>query len=254
VSLRPYVHLDVALAGHRAGDRVPLGAPARHHLERVLRLRSGASIVVGDGIGGEAEGELDGDSLRLGTDASSVSIAGPHLCLAQALARGRKLDEVVRVGTELGMDRFVPLMSTRSIRTLEDGRASRAVERWEAVARSACEQSRRPHRPTFDLPMPVGALPQALEAPQDPARGGLLLLADPQGTPLPDAVSEVWRDAPWVTVAIGPEGGFTAHEREALVAAGALPVGLGPTVLRTEHAGAAALAVLAALLGRWSLR
>jgi 16S rRNA (uracil1498-N3)-methyltransferase len=73
----------------------------------------------------------------------------------------------------------------------------------------------------------------------------------PGAAPLPELVAPSWRGRDAVTVTVGPEGGFTAEEVAGLVAAGAHAVGLGPTVLRTEHAGGAALAVLGALLGRW---
>jgi hypothetical protein len=71
----------------------------------------------------------------------------PVLRVAQGLPKGRKLDEVVRVCTELGVDELVPVAADRCVVRLDERKAAKAVERWDAVARSASEQARRPFRP-----------------------------------------------------------------------------------------------------------
>jgi 16S rRNA (uracil1498-N3)-methyltransferase len=243
VSLVPYVHLDGPLDGVGVADRVPLTAAESHRLGRVLRLRPGADVEVADGTGWHATGTYDRDTVRLTSDPLRAPVPTPRLVLAQALPKGRKLDEVVRVATELGADRIVPVLAERSVSRPDDRKADRAVERWRAVARAACEQARRPHRPMLDAPVPTAGLPQRL----DP---GPVLVAVPGAAPLPRVVAAIGPlDA--VTLVVGPEGGLTPAEVDGLVAAGGRAVGLGPTVLRTEHAGAAGLAALAAGVGRW---
>lgn len=301
--MTPLVHLDVPLAAARAGTEVGLAREVAHHLATVLRARLGAEVVVTDGDGWLAVGRLTaGDVVVLAADACRAVRPAPALHLLQALPKGRKLDEVVRVATELGVDRVVPVAAARVVTRLEGDRAERARQRWQAVARAACEQSRRVWRPEV---APVTSVATAVA--EVIAGGGSVLVAHPGAPALPAALARAGRvggpgdpaagsdgpsaagsagasaagsagvpgvgsagasaagsDGPpvgtpgaWpviVALVVGPEGGWTDAEVADLVAIGAIPVGLGPTVLRTEHAGAAGLAVLAALLGRWEPR
>jgi 16S rRNA (uracil1498-N3)-methyltransferase len=247
MSATPFVHVAADLTAAERGDTVALGDEDVHHLTRVLRLRPGAEVEVADGRGRQVTAILDSGVVVLTAAPVATPRPRPELVLAQALPKGRKLDEVVRLATELGVDRIVPAAAARSVVTLTGERAERAAERWRAVGRAAAEQARRPFLPHVGTPVELAVLPRVAGV----ADRGLLLVAALGATPLPDLVEPAWRERPRVTVVIGPEGGLTADEVAALVAAGARAVGLGPTVLRTEHAGGAALAVLAALLGRW---
>lgn len=244
VSLTPFLHLDVPLAGAGPGHAVPLDAAARHHLTRVLRLADGADVEVSDGRGAHASGVLEHDAIRVTGEVVVVPRPVPAVTVLQGLPRGRKLDEVLRQVTELGADRLVPVAADRSVTRLDGARAERAVERWRGVARAAAEQARRAWCPEVGEVVPVAAVGR--EVP----RGTRLLVAH-VGAPrsLPAVVGEA--AAGDLAVAVGPEGGWTDAEVDALRAVGGVPVGLGPAVLRTEHAAAAAVAVLGALTGRW---
>jgi 16S rRNA (uracil1498-N3)-methyltransferase len=244
VSLTPFLHLDASLAGVVAGDIVPLDAAARHHLTRVLRLADGAAVEVSDGRGARAAGEFGRGEVRVTGEAIVVPRPVPAVTVLQGLPRGRKLDEVLRQVTELGADRLVPVAAARSVTRLEGARAEKAVERWRGVARAAAEQSRRVWRPEVAEVVAVSAVGQEL-----PERTQLLIAHVGASRSLPDVVGPGASGD--LAVAVGPEGGWTDAEVEVLRAAGGVPVGLGPTVLRTEHAAAAAVAVLGALSGRW---
>jgi 16S rRNA (uracil1498-N3)-methyltransferase len=257
MSLVPYVHLDVPLADLTEGAAVTLPPDAIHHLTRVLRLAPGAPLQVADGVGWQAAARFADGAVTLRGAAIHVPAPRPSLVVAQALAKGRKLDEVVRQVTELGADGFVALRTARSVVSLDAARQAKVTGRWRQVAWSASEQARRPTRPFIAGPVAVDDLPHwSVEGPHvtspdgvgsDPA---LLLVAHPGGRPLPDVLAD--HPLPGgVTVAIGPEGGFDDDEVARLESAGAVGVGLGPSVLRTEHAAAAAVAACAALLGRW---
>jgi 16S rRNA (uracil1498-N3)-methyltransferase len=247
VSLVPYVHLDADLAGAEAGATVPVDPEARHHLTRVLRLRDGAALEASDGRGRAAQARLEDDRIVLTAAATTSPVPHPTLTVVQGLPRSRKLDEVVRQVTELGADRVVPVAASRSVTRLDGDRADRAVERWRAVARAAAEQSRRAWRPEVTEVLAVDRVTAAL-----PAGTRVLLAHVGARVPLPDVVGTLTAAAtPHLAIAVGPEGGWSDAEVTAFVDAGADVVGLGPTVLRTEHAAAAALAVLAALAGRW---
>lgn len=249
MSLTPLVHVDGSLAGRGAGETLELGDDDRHHLRSVLRLPVGAEVELADGLGGHATATLqEAGEVRLTADVTVVPPAVPRLRLAQALPKGRKMDEVVRACVELGLDELLPVAAERSVTRLDGPRAEKALGRWRAVARSASEQSRRRHRPRIASPVAVGDL-----APSDS-----WLVAHPgAGRSLPTVAQEVLggsREAlavESVTVAVGPEGGWSPAEVAELEAGGARVVHLGAGVLRTEHAAAAALAVLSAVSGRW---
>ncbi len=248
-----WLHLDVTLSAAACGDEFDLDPEAAHHLGTVLRARVGAEVVVADGRGGWASAELiTADRVRLVGEVGHQPRPRPHLHLVQALTKGRKLDEVVRAATELGVDAITPIETERAQVRLEGVRAERARERWRAVARSAGEQAHRAWRPEVAPVTRLGpVLPPVLSPSEglDPSR--VVLVALPYAPALPEQLSEL-TDAVEVVIAIGPEGGFAPGERRRFEAGGVRPVGLGPTVLRTEHAGAAALAVLSAGLGRWA--
>ncbi len=248
-----WLHLDIALSGAEVGDEVDLDRSVAHHLGTVLRAAIGTALVVADGRGGHAPAVLVApDRVRLTAEVSHQPRARPRLHLVQALAKGRKLDEVVRVATELGVDAITPIATQRSSVRLEGERSERARDRWRAVARAACEQAGRAWHPEVAAVTRLGPqLPAVLQSAEEAGPSRVVLVAVPGAPALTDRLPPL-ADAGEVVIAIGPEGGFAPDEQRRLVATGALPVGLGPMVLRTEHAGAAALAVLAAGLGRWS--
>ena len=256
MSLTPFVHLDGEIQGCASGDVVPLGDGERHHLARVLRLAPGATIEVSDGRGGMVPAVLGDGAVRLTGSVTYEPVPRPKLYVLQGLPKGRKMDEVVRQSTELGVDGVVPVVAERSVVRLEGERAVAAVRRWRAVARAAAEQSRRPWRPTVADVTSLSELPSRWRT----ASGGerALFVAHPGERGLPGALerrreagSRHVSDLASVGVAIGPEGGWSEHELVSLRSWGAELVGLGAGVMRTEHAAAAALAALCALLGRW---
>lgn len=250
MSLAPHVLLDAGLDGAQDGDVLPVPDPTLHHLRRVLRLPAGAAVSLTDGAGRSADATLTGDGVRLVGAVRSGDAPHVRLVLVQALSKGRRAEDAVRVACELGVDRIVPLVAART-QGRQDARASAAlVTRWEAVAAAALEQSRGVWRAAVDAPVGVDAL---LAVPSTALR----LVAVPGAAALSTVLSGIGRTASSapsvgeVMVAVGPEGGWSPEELAAFATAGWRAVGLGPSVLRTEHAGPVAVAVLAALLGRW---
>ena len=257
MSIAPHVLVTEPLAGRVAGAVVALTEDRVHHLRRVLRLAEGDALSLTDGAGASADAQLVGDGARLSADAVVAATSGMRLVLAQALSKGRRAEDAVRTACELGVDRLVPVVAERT-QGRPDARGAQAVlERWSAVAAAALEQSRGVRLVAVDDPIATRAL-----ATRPAEAGAVRLVAVPGATPLPEVLREVLpevlREVPGdalvgeVVVAIGPEGGWSPQEVDGFVAAGWHPVGLGPTVLRTEHAGPAAVAVIAAAAGRWS--
>ncbi len=232
------VYVDAPLA---AGERVILEGNAASHVSRVLRLRVGEALTLFNGAGGEYAASIDaarGGRLTVAVgEPRAVDRESPlTLTLAQGVSRGERMDLVVQKATELGVSGIVPLFTERSVVRLGAQQAERKLNHWRAIAIAACEQSGRNRLPKVAPPLSLADL---LRSGAD-REGGRLLLS-PGATSRLDALPH---PATSVTVLIGPEGGLTDAEQEAAVAAGFLPVRLGPRVLRTETAAIAALALL----------
>jgi 16S rRNA (uracil1498-N3)-methyltransferase len=238
---RPRVHVEQRLV---SGQRVALADSVTARLVSVLRLRDGAPVVLFDGSGHDWPGVLE-----LSRGSATVALGEPVLVgnesplqvtLAQAIARGEKMDLILQKASELGVARIVPIVTERTEVRLDAERRSRRTEHWRRVIVSACEQSGRARLPMLEAPVELSEF--AAEA----ARSGVRRFAlDPEsGGPL----SQVPRGEA-VVIVVGPEGGLGDRDRAALTAAGFGALRLGPRILRTETAGLAALAALQALAG-----
>lgn len=224
------------------GDRraVIRGDDARH-LTTVLRARPGTPLTLADGTGTVHRARVTavGDPVTVAlTGSRHHAPPRPAITVAHALPKGRKLDDVVRRLTELGVERIVPLHSARSQVQLEGPKAAKAHARWTAVAHAAAKQSRRARLPTID---PVGEW--STWRPDGP---GLVLWEEATAPLRPAAEALVGADD--LTLAVGPEGGLTADE---VAATDLRPVTLGATVLRTEFASLAGTVAVMTLVGRF---
>jgi 16S rRNA (uracil1498-N3)-methyltransferase len=230
--------------------RVSLWPDQIRYLGAVLRLGEGARLAAFDGQGGSFPATIacssDGQpaALLVGPREQAAASAGrADLWLAQALAKGDKLELVVQKATELGATRLLPFAAARSVVKLDPDRAASRTARWQTIAQEAARQCGRADVPTVEVPCTLASLLARLL--QDPDRKALLLHGDADSTGL--AVAAAGADR--VILLIGPEGGFAPEEVVAARAAGATPVRLGRLTLRTETAGLAALAVLLHLAG-----
>lgn len=221
---------------------VPLEAEESHYLRRVLRLRSGDRLQVLDGCGHLWGAAVEGEAgLRLEQPLrrplQSEPRARPRLQLAMAPPR-RDADVVWRMATELGADRLRPLLAERSV-----GRELSVPPRWGAIVREATEQCERLWLPEVEAMEPAAEWFARVE-------GWRLLATTRQGGLLP--LEALLREArsgkcgPELTLAIGPEGGWTPAEEAAAAASGWQAVSLGPAILRTSTAAVAGVAALAA--------
>ena len=217
--------------------QVALTAEQLHYLRDVLRLLDGEPLEVFDGRGTAYRAVLQGESLRIG-DKLLQEPRALDVVLAQALARGEKMDLVVQKATELGASRIVPLISERAVVRLDAQRGPARTQRWRRIAQEAARQCGRADVPAVDEPCSWEMLLALLRG--EPERRALLLEAQEPALRLGDAARGVSR----ILLAVGPEGGFSPRERESALQGGFVPVGLGSRVLRTETAGLAALAVV----------
>ena len=232
-------YLDAPL---RAGGVCTLSEDAAHHAIHVLRLREGEEVTLFNGRGGEYAARIASiQRLRISIDLlehRQVERESPlRLTLVQGVSAGEKMDSTVRKAVELGVAEVQPVLATRSVARPKGERADSRRAHWQKVVIAACEQCGRNRVPAV----------QPLTSVEDYRPGeGMKVLLSPQAKL---RFSAAIKDATAFILAAGPEAGFTAEEESAFVAAGFLPVSLGPRVLRTETASVAALAALGALRG-----
>lgn len=228
------------------GALVALPPFAARHAVRVLRLAEGDSLTLFNGEGGEYPGQIETTGkdqvlVRLG-DHRDVERESPlALILVQAVQGADKMDFTVQKAVELGVGRFQPVASRRSVVRLVGDRADKRVEHWRGVAVSACEQCGRNRVPAID---PVLPLEKYLARPAAPDT--LRLVLSPGGA---TSLAQVPQPQGPVELLVGAEGGLAPEEVAQAQGAGFLPLVLGPRVLRTETAGLAALAAIHALWG-----
>lgn len=229
-------------AREKGDDRLPLRRDEEHYLARVLRLRPGDPVTVIDGCGSQWRAQRgEGAWLEaLEPERDPQPPPRPRLCLALALPR-QDVELVWRMATELGIDRLQPLLADRC---QSSGRRP-TLERWSAVVREATEQCER-------LWLPQLEQPRTAEECLSASRGGIKLLATTRREQLPTLeaclshAGQPRADLEEITLAVGPEGGWSPQEERLAEAAGWCPVSLGATILRTTTAAVAGVSRLAA--------
>lgn len=230
----------------RAGDTVALDDVAARHA-RVLRLAPGDEVALFDGRGATHAARIEtvrrqGVAVLILDPVEAPDVESPlRITVAQGLARGTRLEQVVQHGCELGVVAFVPV---RCARSQPDGAN---LDRLRTVAREAARQCGRCVIPDVT---DVRNLAELLVEPL----AGLGLLLQPAGEgslPLRDGLLDDVRD---IKIIVGPEGGLEPAEVTAAREAGYIPVTLGPRVLRTETAALAAVAALQFAAGDWGAR
>ncbi|MBT9331696.1 16S rRNA (uracil(1498)-N(3))-methyltransferase [Acidipila sp. 4G-K13] len=218
------------------------------HLIRVLRAQPGMEfdIVAGDRVWHAVIAGISGDSVRFNLLAEEKADPALPVTLLLSVFRFERMEWAIEKATELGVERVLPVIARRSEKHLAQSAKTRA-ERWRRIAREAAKQSRRSDVPVIDDPLP---LKTALQQEKQGAR--LLLAEQERSTTLRHALTEALAASgdqmPLISMAVGPEGGWTAEEEALFDAEGWKPVSLGPRILRAETAAMTAMAVTAALL------
>jgi 16S rRNA (uracil1498-N3)-methyltransferase len=236
-----------ALAHARSGARVVLTGAEGRHAATVRRVAVGEQVDVADGVGRVARctaSSVGKDSVTLDVDAvDDVPEPALLLTMVQALAKGGRDELAVESATEIGVDRVVPWQAGRSVVVWSGERGERSRQRWVSAARAASKQARRPRVPVVESLRTTRTLVERLDG-----AAAVLVLHEAADGPL--TAVDLPADGE-VVVIVGPEGGIEDRELAVLAAAGAVAVRLGPYVLRSSTAGAAALAVLSARTRRW---
>ena len=242
-----YLQETLRVAQCRPGQVVSVeGAEARHAVT-VSRVRPGERLRLGNGAGLLVEGTVVTAEAAVLTlrvdDASETAAATPRIRLVQALAKGDRDELAIQAATELGVDGVIPWTAARSITKWEGPKIAKGHERWTSIVREASKQSVRAWLPSV---APLASTRQLAVL----ATTTRMLLLDPTATARLTEVAMPTDDRD-ILLVDGPEGGISPAELFLLQEAGATPIRLGETVLRTSTAGPVAIAILNATLGRW---
>lgn len=248
------------------GQAVVLDGAEGRHAGNALRVRPGEPIRVGDGRGAVADcvvtttspGVVEAE-VRTRRDVPRPS---PEVTIVQALPKSERSELAVELATEAGADRILPWQAERCVSRWTGAKVDKGRTKWANAARAAAKQSRRAFEPEIGDLLDSTALTR-LVADETDAGARVLVLHEEGAVPFAEAVSaqapEATAPVPGVdglpvrvVVVVGPEGGVSDAELEALTGAGARTVVLGPEVLRTSTAAAVALGALGVLTPRWA--
>lgn len=219
-----------------------------NHIRNVLRMKSGEQILLCTGQEGDpVEYLCEIDEIR--SDEVTARILDlqknarelpSDLYLFQALPKGDRFENVIQKCVELGVHEIIPVITARTIVKLDEKRAARKTERWNAISLAAAKQSKRAFVPEVTKPLNWA---QALKS-----AAGLDKILVPyenaQGIAHTRQVIGEVCPGESVGIFIGPEGGFEEKEIEQLLALGAESITLGHRILRTDTASPAILAML----------
>jgi 16S rRNA (uracil1498-N3)-methyltransferase len=237
---------------------VEITDPLTHQIRNVLRLKPGDRVILLDNSGWEyqvelgevSQGRVAGQVLQ-----KSLATSEPRtkITLYQSLLRARAFESVLQKCTEVGVVAFVPVVAARCIISSLEDIGEKKLERWRRIILEAAEQSRRGRLPVLRRAL---LLRQAW---QEASRGGLTVvpweeagpgrLAQEKSNSLASVLKGVQPTPFSINLFIGPEGGFTPQEIDQGQRYGAVPVTLGPRILRAETAGLVATAATLYELG-----
>lgn len=227
------------------GQLVSLPEAVAHHIQ-VLRLAQGELVTLFNGEGGDYSATLS----EIGKRHVSVEIKTHQprevelpfgVTLAQALPEASKMDWIIEKAIELGVSGLQPLAAQRCVVRLSAERAEKKMAHWQGIIESASEQSGRNRLAQL---APLQDYKQWITQ-QDMHRRIIL-------TPRAEQSLADWarhQSPQAVTLVIGPEGGLSDAEESLAIQHGALPLAMGPRILRTETAGLSAVAILSGLWG-----
>jgi len=226
------------------GKSVTIAGTDAMHISKVLRLKAGDTVSVFDGRGHEFECRIKSVSSRevvLAVVKAYPSKSEPavHITFAQAMLKSKKMDTLIRQATELGISRWAPFFSERSVPTPDHKRLAARLERWNKIGRESLKQCGR------DILMEVSS-PASMEAvlKQGQTCDRKIIFWECESNPLGDAVPMTPESISNIIVVVGPEGGFSVQEIELAKSLGYVTAALGPRILKAETAAVSAAVLI----------
>jgi len=208
-----------------------------NHIKNVLRLRAGDKIILFNGSGNEYKAEIIAvssnsvEALILHSIESSRE-SPTEIIIAQAFLKEKKMEELIRPLTELGISRWIPFIAEHCVSRPDEKRLHSRYERWKSIAKESLKQCRRTK--TLDI-SPVLSFENILQIGQN---------CDVRLIFWEKAVEAIPDQGHKIIALMGPEGGFSESEVKMAQDAGFAAVTLGPRILRAETATIAASVIL----------
>ena len=226
------------------GQTQTLESDEAHHAIKVMRLKTGEEIKISDGEGNWVSGpisEVGKKNLKIYVTANGIETSKkPELVLVQALTKSDRNKEMLELVTVAGVDRIIPWQAERSISKWQ----SNSYDKWTSSIKEAGKQSRRVNLPQLEKLMSAKDITDQISA-----SDCILVFHESANEKFSDL--DISQSASSIYLVIGPEGGITDTELEIFKLKGGKLVRLGEPVLRSAHAGFAALASIQTKLGRW---
>ena len=227
------------------GNTIDITGSDVNHIKNVLRLKDGDEIIVGDGAGNDYTCSIESiEKDRVTAVISDVTRNAAELetkiILFQGMPKSDKLELIIQKAVELGVYEIVPVITKRTVVKIENNKAEKKLERYNAIAASAAKQSGRGVIPRV---MPFMSFPEALSY----AEGldmNIIPYENAEGMDYARSVIKDIKSRKTLGIFIGPEGGFAKEEAEDAVTMGAKCISLGGRILRTETAGLAVLSII----------
>jgi 16S rRNA (uracil1498-N3)-methyltransferase len=225
------------IADEVSGNRAALTGPHAEHLARVLRARIGQEfdIATGSNIRRGRITSIDNDRVEFDLGEHISAVITPKITLALSVFKFDRMEWAIEKCTELGVAQIIPVIAARTEAHLAAAAAKR-MERWQRIVRQAAEQSRRTSPPQISEPI---RLKNAVSL---PASKRIVLTETEHDLPLKEALESHHPDHELI-LAFGPEGGWTEAELKLFRDTGWISASLGISILRTETAAIAAVAI-----------
>lgn len=239
---------------YQGSDRLVVEGPDFHYLCNVRRFREGDEFMALDRRGVRYVATVVSrarDRCEVGLSVLGTSESGDlSVTLFQCLPKAAKMDQIVRQATEAGVLRIVPVISQHTVVNLE-GKERKRLARWRRIVEEAVQQSRSPLVPAVEEPVRIATLERST------GNRGISLYFDSDGSGSKSLHRHLSRDVESVDVVIGPEGGLSPRDIDALRNGGFESAYLGRQVLRTETAAVYAVAAIRTIAlekEEWSIR
>lgn len=228
----------------QVGQECTLDGDEGEHAVKVLRMSVGEELLLSDGKGSWSRGEVVSvakKSLDVRVVESGFQKAlETTITVVQGLPKGDRAKEAIELMTEAGVDRIIPWQAGRSI-----AKGEAAIEKFERTAREASKQSRR-----FWVPE-IADVASTHEMLQVVRRADLAIAFHEEATQKISEICQSLSNLSSVVIVIGPEGGLTPEELSQMKDAGAKIALMGRPILRSAHAGIAAIAAISTALRIW---
>ncbi len=231
-------------SGNISGDKITISDKQQvHHIKDVLRLKAKDKVIAFDTAGNEYASDIekispDGISLKIRDKCASMASRKFRITVACAIPKKSKMGDIIDKLTQLGVDRIIPLKTSRVVIRLDRHKEMLRQERWKKIAQSASEQCQRNTLPVIDR---IKGMDEVLSE-----SGNFDLKLIPTLNAKRKSLKEIFIHSysKNVLVFIGPEGDFSEEEVDLARKAGCIPLTLGELTLRVDTAAIAVVSFI----------